>query len=116
MRAALLAAAVLLAAGCARKGAGDPSAEEARPVTLEGYAADARAGAVLQTDEGDTIYVAGLAAWPGDLVGRRVEVTGKLSRKKLIPDPEVNEDGEHTAGAYGLQEVLEGARWKLAAK
>jgi uncharacterized membrane protein YtjA (UPF0391 family) len=74
------------------------------------------AGAVLQTDEGDTVYVAGLAAWPGDLVGRRVEVTGKLARKKLIPDPEVNEDGEHTAGAYGLQDVLEGARWKLSRK
>jgi hypothetical protein len=109
----LVLAALLLSAGCARRGAGDPAAEAARPVTLEGYAADARAGAVLMTDEGDTIYVAGLPAWPGDLLGRRVEVTGRLDRKKLIPDPEVNEKGEHTAGAYGLQDVLEGASWKL---
>jgi hypothetical protein len=62
----------------------------------------------------DTIYVIGLASWPADLLGRRVEVTGLLTRKKLIPDPEVNENGEHTAGAYGLQDVMEKPKWKAA--
>ena len=111
-RAAVFAIAVALAA-CGHRGAG-AGTEAEKPTTVSGYAADARAGAVLTTDEGDTIYIAGLAAWPGDLVGRRVEVTGHLTRKKLIPDPEVNEKGEHTAGAYGLQDVIEGAKWKQA--
>jgi len=104
---------LLLMAGCGH-GASGPAAETEKPVTLTGYAADARAGAVITTDEGDTIYVAGLATWPADLLGRRVEVTGLLTRKKPIPDPEVNENGEHTAGAYGLQDVMEKTKWKAA--
>jgi len=84
--------------------------------TLRGTAHDAKGGAVVQTDEGRVVYVAGLAAWPDELRGRRVEVSGRLVREKRIPDPVVNERGEHSAGAYGDQEIVEDARWHALAR
>ncbi len=80
--------------------------------TLRGVAADAKSGAVVVTDEGQTVYVAGLERWPAGLAGRRVEVTGRLAQKKLIPDPVVSDAGERSAGAVGEQSVVEGASWK----
>lgn len=80
--------------------------------TLRGVAADAKSGAVVQTDDGKTVYVDGLERWPAELAGHRVEVVGRLAQRKLIPDPVVSDAGEQSAGAHGAQDVIEAASWK----
>jgi hypothetical protein len=81
--------------------------------TVVGEAANAKAGAVVLTDVYGEVYVKGLAAWPDDVVGKTVELSGLLRREKLIPDPVTNEDGAVTAGAYGDQTVIADADWKV---
>lgn len=57
------------ACGCA--------ADQGQRVTIEGIAADMKAGAVVLVD-GKPIYVANLHAWSPDLVGTHVRVEGVL--------------------------------------
>jgi hypothetical protein len=80
-------------------------------VTLRGVAADAKGGAVLQTDDGRVVYVDGLERWPDAVAGHPVKAQGRLTRRKLIPDPVVGPAGERSAGAVGDQTVLEQATW-----
>jgi hypothetical protein len=82
------------------------------PIAIHGRAADAKGGAVLVADDGSTIYIAGLDSWPPELAGRRVVASGRLVQRKMIPDPVVSDAGEHSAGAYGEQTILEQASWK----
>lgn len=84
-----------------------------KSVALNGEAMNSKAGAVLVTDEDDTIYIEGLDYWPNDMIGKEVVVTGELRRKKLIPDPVVTDSGAISQGAEGEQLVLENAEWKL---
>ncbi len=81
-------------------------------VTIEGTARDAKMGAVVVSETGGAIYVEKLDAWPGDVHGKNVRVTGILATSKLIPDP-VNEKGELVAGAWGEQTVLRDATWEV---
>ena len=83
-----------------------------RPQTLRGKAVDAKGGAVLVLDDGQTFYVSGLDAWPADLFGLRVEVTGTVKTQPLPSQPLVNDAGEHSAGATGSQDVIENATWR----
>jgi hypothetical protein len=85
-------------------------------VTLVGDARDAKGGAVVVEDGGRVVYVDGVDRWPEAVSGRRVAVTGVLVERKKIPDPVVNDAGEHSAGALGEQWVIEGARWEAAGK
>lgn len=78
-----------------------------------GGAANAKGGAVVLTDVYGPVYVEGLKAWPVDVVGKTVEVSGLLRREKLIPDPVTNEYGAVSAGAYGDQTVIADADWKV---
>ena len=59
----------LAACGCA--------SEQGQRVTIEGIAADMKAGAVVLVD-GKPFYVADLHAWSPDLIGTRVRVEGVL--------------------------------------
>jgi hypothetical protein len=79
------------------------------PITIEGTAHDAKAGAVLVTDRG-AIYIQKLESWPADIRGRRVRARGFILQKKMIPAP-VNERGELVQGAVGDQLVLCDATW-----
>ncbi len=90
-----------------------PPAASARQVTLTGIAHDAKGGAILETDDGDVLYIRGLDGWPGHVLGQRVEVTATRGREKLFADPEVGEDGGISQGAFGDQSVLRDATWRL---
>lgn len=81
-------------------------------VELRGTAFDSKAGAVLVTDDDQTVYIDGLDYWPGDLSGKSVIVNGLLRRKKYIPDPQTDADGAISQGAEGEQLVLEKAKWR----
>lgn len=102
MRARLLLILSLLACG----GAGVTT------TTIPGIARNAKEGAVVVREDGGAVFVDGLVAWPVDLEGRRVEVTGRLVRRDRGDQPLVNDAGEHSAGATGPTEVVEGARWR----
>ena len=80
--------------------------------TLRGVARDAKGGAVVVTDRGP-VYVLGLDAWPRDLAGRTVEVTGVVRQKKHLPDP-VGPGNTVAQGAWGRQTVVVEATWRLA--
>lgn len=86
-----------------------PSAETVR---LRGLAKNAKAGAVLLV-AGEPIYVAGLDAWPSELLDREIEASGQLVERKQIPDP-VAPDGSIAQGAWGTQKVLEHPSYALA--
>lgn len=90
------------------------AAARGKTTTLLGTARNAKGGAVVVRDDGGAVYVGGLEAWPAALDGQRVEVTGQLVRKKLIPDPVVGPNGERSAGAEGDQTVIEKATWRAA--
>ncbi len=109
----VLAGGVALAA-CASGPPAPPARSLAERVTLSGTAADAKGGAVVVTDDGAVVYLEGVDAWPAGIRGHRVEVTGKRTRKKLIPDPVVSPTGERSAGAFGDQDVIEGATWQAS--
>lgn len=82
-------------------------------VTLIGAAKDAKAGAVLVTDEEDVIYIEGLPYWPDELIDKIVLVEGLLTEEKFIPDPCVDENDGISTGAVGIQIVLKNATWKI---
>lgn len=57
----------------------------ASSVTLTGIARDAKLGAILILDDGKALAVEGLEAWPAELHGRRVVVTGVLEERADLP-------------------------------
>ena len=82
-------------------------------VTLRGTALDAHLGAVLLLDDESSVYIDGLARWPSEDYGKRMEVTGTLRSKKLAPDPTPSSGGMPRHGAMGIQTVVEGATWRV---
>jgi hypothetical protein len=88
-----------------------------RRVTLEGTAANARLGALLQGKE-NVIWIEGLDSWPegfyveGDQ-GKRLRVTGIVIRKDDLP-VFVQKPGEPPRAGIpvGSEEELEKAKWR----
>lgn len=84
-----------------------------KTVSLHGTALDAKAGAVVKV-AGGLVYIRDLSAWPPELSGKHVIAEGKLTRKKIMPDPIKSESGLTPQGAFGEHFLLENARWKRA--
>jgi hypothetical protein len=84
-----------------------------RTATIRGEAWDAFAGAVIETADGDLVYLAGLDAWGQELVGRQIEATGTLRRRRIGPDPGGPAKGH---GIAGESYVLDEATWRIAEK
>lgn len=82
--------------------------------TIEGWARDAKGGAVLLSDDGSTLYVAHLPAWPSELHGRRVIVEGTVASEQYIPEAQIDAKGAISQGAVGRQQVIHATRWALA--
>jgi len=78
-----------------------------------GKAVNAKVGAALQPDTGEVIYLDGLAAWPAGIAGQRVNLSGILVTRKLVPDAAVGTGGAISAGASGPQTVMESPRWSI---
>ena len=82
-----------------------------KTVTLEGKAENAKAGAIVVSDDGTMAYIDGLEdGWPNEISRKRVRVTGELREEKRIPDPGTN---PITAGAFGTQTILYDAKWTV---
>lgn len=91
-------------------------AQVGKNVFICGRAMNAKAGAVLKTEEGDVIYLESLPAWPPEKVSSRICGRGKLGFKKFIPEPQYGAAGEISQGAIGKQFVLERFRLKKQGK
>jgi hypothetical protein len=83
-------------------------------VTLHGQALNAKAGAVVRTER-ETVYVEGLEAWPADLVGKLVDVSGTLTHQ-IAPALPVGPAGERSGGTEGPRAVIERATWTAATR
>nr|MDO8080489.1 hypothetical protein [Candidatus Freyarchaeota archaeon] len=77
-----------------------------KEITLLGLVVNCKAGPCLKV-KNDIIYVPELEYRASEIMGKKVSVTGTLLEKKLIPDPEIDESGAISTGAYGDQLVLE---------
>lgn len=95
----------------------DWSAHVGRSVTLEGTAADAKLGALLQGDEG-AIWIEGLDSWPegfyfGGDKGKRLRVVGTVTRKDDLP-VFVQQPGQAPRAGVPVasEEEREKAKWR----
>lgn len=81
---------------------------------LEGVARDAKLGAALETADRGVVYLEGRAAWPPDLVGRRVVVEGELALVDDALAARVDPDGAVSQGTAGGDLVLRAATIRRA--
>lgn len=82
-------------------------------ITLTGIAENAKAGAIILTENNSVVYIAGLDEWPGDLYKHEVEVKGLLQKGKLVPDPVIGKDGGISCGAYGNDYYILNAEFSI---
>ncbi len=76
-------------------------------VVLKGMAKNAKGWAVLITEDNKVIYIKGLLEWSDKLLDTEITIKGHLKKIKLIQDPQIDNNGAISQGAYGKQFVLE---------
>lgn len=84
------------------------------PITVEGLACDAKAGAAITGKV--PIYIEGLEEWPVGLINRRVRASGILVERTDVPPPmKLNLDNETVvgSGAPGPLYTLRDARYEV---
>ncbi|MBS7279762.1 MAG: hypothetical protein KIH09_07980 [Candidatus Freyarchaeota archaeon] len=74
-------------------------------VTLHGLVVNCKAGPCLKL-KNDIVYIPELEN-NEEIMGKTISATGTLLEKKIIPDPQIDESGAISTGAYGSQLVLE---------
>ncbi len=79
-------------------------------VRLQGRAEDAKGGAVLLLER-EPLYLKDVSAWPTEVRGKALEVSGTLQHLKLIPSPTRDASGAISQGAEGSQWVLLKPQW-----
>jgi len=84
-----------------------------KSTVVYGEAQNDKGAAVIIIRQADPVYVEGLNYWPAEMIGKPVEVHGKLVRKKIIPDSSITRDGAVSQIASVQHWVVEGATWKL---
>ena len=93
MKTSLCALAILAAlASCGppegKTAAPKPAPPPRQAVQLEGTATNGKSGATLQTAD-KSVEIQGLAAWPADVVGKRLTLKGEL---QTVPPPPATMD------------------------
>jgi len=95
-----------------RQGGNKLDSRVGKRVTFEGLAVDAKQGALIKGED-FAVYVDQLDSWPADILGRKVRATGTLVKRKIAPDPVVNQSGGVSAGAFGEPYLIEDAKWEV---
>ncbi|NHI94864.1 MAG: hypothetical protein EAX96_20415 [Candidatus Lokiarchaeota archaeon] len=75
-----------------------------KEITLKGEVANCKAGPCLSLKDGSIIYVQELN---DELIGKKIKLKATFLRKKIIPDPMIDENGAISTGAHGDQFILE---------
>jgi len=76
-------------------------------VVLKGIAKNAKGWAVLINEDNNVIYIKDLLEWSEKLLDTQITIKGHLKKLKLIRDPQIDNNGAISQGAYGKQFVLE---------
>ena len=89
--------------------------EETQDTTVQGIAEALKAGLLVHTDKGQNYIIRGMDFWPEGTIGKRVEVTGSITREKVISKAETDENGAMTQGGARdwVTEVITLKEWKL---
>ncbi|MHA1732590.1 MAG: hypothetical protein ACTSU5_11655 [Promethearchaeota archaeon] len=81
-------------------------------VTVEGVAANGKAGALVLAHGDTPVYIDGLDGWDPGLLSRRVVATGVLAWERHFPEMVVDpETGAISQGSAGKNLVLKDATW-----
>lgn len=83
-----------------------------KTITVQGEAVNSKAGAAVLTGDKDLIFIDDMPSWGRD-AGKRLEVSGILRQRKLVPDAQWDPTGAVSQGAEGLQYVFDHVRWKF---
>jgi len=81
-------------------------------VTISAVAHNAKAGAVVMTDQNEVIYLRDLREWQDALLGRRVLIEGVLRRQHVYPEVRT-EDGAISQGISGKQWIIDVKHYRL---
>lgn len=76
-------------------------------IKIIGAAHNAKAGAVMMTDDDEVIYVRGRQEWPDEMIGNRIEIEGILTKGKVYPEVTIDEGGGISQGISGDQYAIE---------
>ena len=80
-----------------------------KTITLEGLAANGKAGAILLVNE-NPVYMESMGSWPEDVNGKKIVMRGRLVFKLYIAKAQSNESGQFSQGGDGEKSfVLEQA-------
>jgi hypothetical protein len=84
--------------------------------TLTGTAQNAKAGAVIMTDDGRMLYVSGMSGWPKGVDGETIVVTGVVASEDVVPAAVQAPDGTWSQGKKeaGADLIIREASWQLA--
>ncbi len=83
-------------------------------IRITGFAADAKAGAVVLDDTGTPYYIDGLDHWEEKYLDKIVIVTGELKKVKIKDENKGSKKKKQQA--KGTQLILMNAEWELAKK
>lgn len=90
------------------------SAKIGQFIEIMGKAFNAKSGAMVLLEDQSAVFLDGLLEWPEEWLRKEVRVKGRLTRKKLAPDPVTDKNGAVSTGAFGSNYVLEEAEYHLA--
>lgn len=89
------------------------SAKIGQFIEITGKAFNAKSGAMVLLEDQSSVFLDGLMEWPEKMLGKELRVQGRLTRKKLAPDPVTDKNGAVSTGAFGSNYVLEEAEYHL---
>ena len=87
-----------------------------RPFETIGQASDAKAGAVILTENDQVMHIDGLETWPKELLGKILTINGTLELLAYVPSSQTSDEGLVSQGV-GIDEkqlVLKNAEWEIS--
>ena len=79
-------------------------AQEGELLQVTGITADAKHSALVKLNNGDRVFVDGLAWWPRSAIGKRVTVRGRLHEFSMGPPPRNSEYAYFSGSIWVLEE------------
>jgi hypothetical protein len=84
-----------------------------KEITIIGTALNAKLGAIIQTENGEVYYLAGVYEWPDDITGKKVKATGTISSEYHDPKNLKTKDGAYKTGMSGEKVNLHDVVWEV---
>lgn len=85
-------------------------------ISVTGTAFDAKAGAVVVDEKGQTYYIENLSSWPDNFINKHVAVTGTLHKETFRQEDLKNDKGEWSQGMAGEKFTIIKPKWEIIVK